>query len=288
MRLQEFINENEYAENVAVDWNKLLATLTIIATDPDLKGVKPVDAIMFLGLIGDPNASEWDVQMKDPAKFGVLNNKGMSIPYTKQGIQGFYRSPGSFYRDDAGKNVSFREFDILINPKYWQELKADTDTPELIAHEARHRGMEIIFNNPKTLAKIPKQLQDYRAIQDWPQNGKNKEYWDSWEHLCMWSLERRGRSAFGPNYIFLSYQEMLQFRNWYYQLESVAKEYVATIQVPPGGYEALRKEIDIKTPNNITIKVTPDAAGKPVVTGTTVGPLDKNSPRRLRQQSKSF
>lgn len=267
MRAKEFIKEGETAENISVDWNKLLAALTVIATDPDLKGVKPVDAIMFLGLIGDPNAGEWDIQMKTPARFGVLNDKGMSIPYTRQGIQGFYNSPGSFHSDDAGKHVSFGGFDILINPKYWQELSTDTDTPELIAHEARHRGMDIIFKNSWTLSRIPKQLQDYRDIDDWPQKGKDKEYWDSWEHLCLWSLERRGRDDYSPKHIFTSKQEMLQFRSWYYQLEAIAKQYVATIKVPSGGYEALRKEVDRQTPGDVKIKVVPDSNGKPIITG---------------------
>lgn len=267
MRIKEIISEGETAENISVDWNKLSAALTVIATDPDLKGVKPVDAIMFLGLIGDPNAGEWDIDMKVPARFGVLNDKGMSIPYTKQGIQGFYNSPGSFHRDDAGKHFSFGEFDILINPKYWQELSVDTDTPELIAHEARHRGMDIIFRNPITLSKIPKKLQDYRDIDDWPQKGKDKEYWDSWEHLCLWSLERRGRSDYSPKHIFTSKQEMLQFRGWYYQLEAIAKQYVSTLKVTPGGYEALRKEIDKKTPGNMDIKITQGPKGTPIIKG---------------------
>ena len=267
MRAQEFIKEGENAENISVDWNKLLAALTVIATDPDLKGVKPVDAIMFLGLIGDPNAGEWDIQTKRPAKFGVLNDKGMSIPYTKQGIQGFYNSPGSSHQDAAGKHVSFEEFDILINPQYWQELSKQSDTPELVAHEARHRGMDIIFRNNWTLSKIPKQLQDYHDIQSWPMKHNAKEYWDSWEHYCLWSLERRGRSDYGPGYIFGSKEEMLKFRAWYYQLEAIAKQYVATIKVPPGGYEALRKEVDKQTPGDVKIKILPGPDGRPTIKG---------------------
>jgi len=244
-----------------------LATLTIIATDPELKGVKPVDAIMFLGLIGDPNAGEWDIQMKNPARFGVVNDKGMSIPYMKSGIQGFYNAPGTFHQGDKGEHVSFKEFDILINPKYWQELSVDNDTPELVAHEARHRGMDIIFTNPWTLSKIPQQLQDYRGIQSWPRKHNTKEYWDSWEHYCMWSLERRGRSDYGPGYIFESKEEMLKFRAWYYQLEAIAKQYVATIKVPPGGYEALRKEVDKQTPGDVKIKILPGPGGMPTIKG---------------------
>jgi len=267
MRVQEIIQEGELAENISVDWNKLSAALTIIATDPDLKGVKPVDAIMFLGLIGDPNAGEWDIQMKNPARFGVLNDKGMSIPYTKQGIQGFYNSPGTFHQDDNGKHVSFNEFDILINPEYWQQLSVQSDTPELVAHEARHRGMNIIFTNPRTLSKIPQQLQDHHGERSWPMKHNAKEYWDSWEHYCMWSLERRGRLGYGTGYIFGSKEEMLKFRAWYYQLEAIAKQYVATIKVPPGGYEALRKEVDRQTPGDVKINILPGPDGIPIIKG---------------------
>jgi LysM repeat protein len=264
--------EENYGENVTVDWNKLKATLTVIATDPDLKGVKPVDAIMFLGLIGDPKADEWNVKIKGPARIGVLNDKGMSLK-GMDGVQGEYAPMGNLKTDPSGKLVQFSEFDIVINPEYWRELKADEDTPELIAHEARHRGMDIIFRNSQTLAKIPKQLQDMMfnysggGKNGYPQKGKDPELWDTWEHNCLWSLERRGRTAFGPDYIFMSKEEMLQFRRWYYQLEAVAKEYVATIKVPPGGYEALRGEIDKKTPDTVSITVNPDAEGKPVVIG---------------------
>ena len=146
-------------------------------------------------------------------------------------------------------------------------MSVDAETPELVAHEARHRGMDIIFKNPRTLSKIPKQLQDYHEIQSWPQKGKNKDLWDSWEHFCLWSLERRGRSNYGPESIFGSKEEMLQFRGWYYQLEAIAKEYVATIKVPPGGYEALRKEVDRQTPGDVKIKVVPDASGKLKIVG---------------------
>ena len=272
----QIFKEDNDAENITVDWNQLKAALTVIATDPDLKGVKPVDAIMFLGLIGDPNADPLKAKQKGPARFGVLTPQGMNrIPrYQHNGLQGEYQPQGVFQKDTDGNLVSFEKFDIILSPKYWQALTADTDTPELVAHEARHRGFDILFTNPATLARIPKELQNYRekywtgGENGWPMKFNDQEYWDSWEHMCLWSLERRGQAAFGQKgYIFASKEEMLQFRRWYYQLEAVAKDYVATVKVPAGGYEALRSEIDKKTPSNMEIQVKPDANGKPIVVG---------------------
>lgn len=276
-----YLPENEYAENITVDWNQLKAALTVIATDPDLKGVKPVDAIMFLGIIGDPKADPLDAKLKGPARFGVFTDKGAEFA---AGNQGEYIPQGSVKKDATGKLVTFSEYDILINPEYWKALKADEDTPELVAHEARHRGFDIIFRNSQTYAKIPPQLRKYHEAGDWPQNWKPEDYWDSWEHMCLWSLERRGRSGFGPGYYFKNKQEMLQFRQWYYQLEAIAKAYVATLQVPSGGYEALRKEIDARTPEQVKIQVKPDAEGKPIVTGITPK-VTKKSPNAPGGQS---
>jgi LysM repeat protein len=60
---------------------------------------------------------------------------------------------------------------------------------------------------------------------------------------------------------------MLKFRAWYYQLEAIAKQYVATIKVPPGGYEALRKEVDRQTPGDVKINILPGPDGIPIIKG---------------------
>jgi hypothetical protein len=260
MRFKELIDESQYADSVSVDWNKFKAALTIIATDPNLQGVRLVDAIMFLGMIGDPTAHENDITLRQPVTFGVLNQQGMAPgKFNMAGIQGLWNVPGIMHYDKA----DLKEFDIILNPKFWDAaMDPNGETPELIAHEMRHRGLYILQTNPATRGKIPKAMDDIMHTNTYSFSGH--EYVDSWDHFAMYSIERRGnRGSYGAGEIFPNVQARDQFRKWYYQLEQIARDYVATVKVPPGGFDAIAAELKKTAPANVDVQVTQGADGKP-------------------------
>lgn len=259
----------EWAENIDIDWVQLKAALTIIATDPALKGgVKPVDAIMFLGIIGDPNADEDELWIKKPARWGSINDQGIeNIPRWSK-IQGEYAGIGS------GGGYSWGErYDIVLNNKFYDKaMTAKGDTPELVAHEARHRGFEILLRSKKMRSMSPSWLLDlyYKHHDEYLRPGEPKGLSDTFEHLMMYSLERGASNSIGTaeqRAFFRSREELKQFRNYYYEFEAAAKRYLATLQVPPGGYDALRKAVDDATPPDIKITVQKGPGGKPVIVG---------------------
>ena len=287
MRILDIISEEEgmaagYAEQVQIDWNAFKAALTVIATEPELKGVKPVDAIMFLGLIGDPNPRESDAFfLKKPARFAVLNDKGMDAV-------GFHNIQGEWSGLASRNGVSF-DVDFILNPKFWDKAMSPRgDTPELVAHEARHRGLYIVWASPNI--KVPQHLQDLnnKYHSEYRRPGEPEGIADSFDHMMMYSLELGGSRSIGPaeeRYYYRSKQEMLQFRRWYYELEALAKRYLATIKVPPGGYEALRKAMDDRTPDDLKVDLKSGPDGKPVVVATPKQPKQPTQSPNKRAQS---
>lgn len=266
----------EWGENIEIDWVQLKAALTIIATDPDLKGgVKPVDAIMFLGIIGDPNADdETELYLKKPARWGSINDQGIeNVPRWKR-IQGEYQS-GSGH----GGGWSWTEnYDIVLNHNFYNKaMDPKSYAPELVAHEARHRGFEILLRSGKMRAMIPSWLMDihYKHYNEYIRPGEPEGYSDSFEHLMMYSLETGASKSIGSykdRMFYRSREELKQFRTYYYTYEAAAKRYLATLKVPPGGYEALRKAVDDATPPDIKITIQKGPDGKPVLKG---GPKNK-------------
>ena len=274
MKVIDIISEeqnapDDFAENVVVDWNKLRANLTVIATDDRLKGVRPVDAIMYLGAIGSPDA---DLTVRQrPARFGQITPKALAAIPSWTNIGGEYVSNN--WREGYG---FMNKYDVMLNPKYFDRALGG-DTPELVAHELRHRGFDIIWAVPQLRSKIPKHLEKLwnQHWHEYRRPGEPEDVSAHFEHLLMMSLERSFSDSIGTwkeRSYYRSKEEVLQFRRWYYEIEAAIKDTVVRMPVPPGGYEALRKEVDAKTPSSVDIKVTPNPGGKPIITGTQPGP----------------
>ena len=82
MRAREFIREENYGEAANIDWEKFRAGMTALAMDQEeLQGYQGVDAIVFLGLMGDPSprSRPIDIRLQSPARIVVLNAAGVDV-----------------------------------------------------------------------------------------------------------------------------------------------------------------------------------------------------------------
>lgn len=256
MRFKEIISEESYSHAVEVDWNKLKAALTVMASDLDFKGVKPVDAIMFLGVIGDPKASVYDVKLKRPVRVGTMTPKAMAnLGGANTLSQG--KTAGEY---NSSNRSEWSDIDIVINPEYWDPaMNAGSQTPRVLAHEFRHRGLDIMRFQKELHNRIPANIKKYFDHNDNPDPESTA---DQFDHYVMYSIE----GNYGAT-LYTTPECKKRAQQMYYQLEGIAKEYISTLKVPSGGWNALQKDIDTKTPNNMDIKITPGANGIPVIKG---------------------
>ena len=108
MRAREFLREEVIKADI--DWQQWAASMALAAIEQDLP--RGLDAIMYLGIIGDPKGTTMEVRLNRPANIGLdFSKKGQG--YLSGGATGQY-----FAGDLRAKNGdpdSVRDFDILLN-----------------------------------------------------------------------------------------------------------------------------------------------------------------------------
>jgi len=283
MKISELIQEAVH--DPEIDWNKFKLAFAALATE-DQESYGKIDGIIFLGLAGDPNSrSVLDVKLKGPARIGVADPEdsrelGFVDPKSKDNV----RTAGEYYSnaytlpdDPSNKGYQIRkeyEYNIIINHDYFDQATGEIST-SLLAHEAQHRGFDIISQlpeirnavNPRT-RKYLDELKTYG--QDIAGLGlENTGERAFLEHLLIYSYQVPGQIGPGPDptHMFRSKEEVKMFRTMYQDINSAAVAYIKRHPVPKGGLELLRKEVDRLTPDNVTINIFPDANGKPIITG---------------------
>ena len=279
MRFKEIISEEKYGEAVNIDWEKFRAGMTVLAMDQEeLRGYQGVDAIVFLGLMGDPSprSRPIDIRLQSPARIVVLNAAGVDVLGRSSGM---YLDPNHVdYRDypdrpdfdgRAQERKAIRkDYDIAVSHKNFDPAfdARKTDALDTLAHEARHRGFRILWNTPEIMSKIPQPLRD--SMQDFIKDNAGKMR-DSYEHLMIYAVSMvPNGNAIGPDRFFRSKEEYYKYRRDYKIAEQAAKSYVMSMQVTPGGLAALRNEVDKMTPKDEVIKIVPGLKGA-VAVGTT-------------------
>jgi LysM repeat protein len=275
MRFREFIREENYGEAANIDWEKFRAGMTALAMDQkELQGYQGVDAIVFLGLMGDPSprSRSIDIRLQGPARIVVLNDAGVDLLGK---ISGMYLDPNhTDYRDYPNRPESDgraeqrralrKNYDIAVSHKHFDPAfhAFKTDALDTLAHEARHRGFRILWDTPAIRDRVPEPLRTEMTDQI---SGR-----DSIEHLMIYavSMPPTEGSAIGPDRFFRSKEEYYKYRKDYKIIERAAKSYVMNMKVTPGGLAALRNEVDKMTPKDEVIKIVPGPAGA-VAVGTT-------------------
>jgi LysM repeat protein len=281
MRAREFVREENYGEAANIDWEKFRAGMTALAMDQEeLRGYQGVDAIVFLGLMGDPSprSRPINIRLQSPARIVVLNAAGVDLMGKSSGR---YLDPSQVdYRDYPDRpesdgraqerKVIAKDYDIAVSHKNFDPAfdARRTDALDTLAHEARHRGFRILWETPEIMSKIPQPLRD--SMQNFIKHNDG-EIRDSYEHLMIYavSMPPTEGNAIGPDRFFRSKEEYYKYRRDYKIVEQAAKLYVMSMKVTPGGLAALRNEVDKMTPKDEVIKIVPGPTGA-VAVGTTL------------------
>lgn len=282
MRAKEFVREENYGESANIDWEKFRAGMTALAMDQEeLRGYQGVDAIVFLGLMGDPSprSRPIDIRLQSPARIVVLNAAGVDVLGPVSGmyldpnhidVRDYPNRPG--YDGRAQERTAIRkDYDIAVSHKNFDPAfdARRTDALDTLAHEARHRGFRILWETPEIMSKIPQPLRDNMVSSRIMHN--TGEMRDSYEHLMIYAVSMGTTgNAIGPDKdsFFRSKEEYNKYRRDYKIVEQAAKSYVMSMQVTPGGLAALRNEVDKMTPKDEVIKIVPGPTGA-VAVGTT-------------------
>ena len=296
MRFKEFITEE--VKKAEVNWQQWKAAMAASAIQ---RGVpKGIDAIVYLGIIGDPGNTNIDIRFKRPVQIGMdVSAKGQG--FVRPGAAAQYH-PSEYSVGIMSSNASNednikvgKDFDILVdfqgepvdrqNWAKFQDALSDT-----VSHELMHRGFEIIDHIPDILNRIPEPTKSYfdqRRDYDIPGllNSKDpnqvriapkgQEYF---EHMVIYSMfATTDRMSYNDE----KYNERVRlFRKFYMDIEGAAKQYVLSYPIPPGSLAALRSEIDGKTPDNIKVEV-PIVNNKPTVIITKIDDVVKKGAKAV-------
>ena len=282
MRAREFVREENYGQAANIDWEKFRAGMTALAMDQEeLRGYQGVDAIVFLGLMGDPSprSRPIDIRLQSPARIVVLNAAGVDVLGP---VSGMYLDPNHIDVRDYPNKPDFdgraqertairKDYDIAVSHKNFDPAfdARRTDALDTLAHEARHRGFRILWETPEIMSKIPQPLRDNMVSTRIMHN--TGEMRDSYEHLMIYAVSMGTTgNAIGPDKdsFFRSKEEYYKYRRDYKIVEQAAKSYVMSMKVTPGGLAALRNEVDKMTPKDEVIKIVPGPTGA-VAVGTT-------------------
>jgi len=283
MKIQELLAEDVHDPNI--DWNKFKLAFAALAAAPGLEDYGKIDGIIFLGLAGDPNSqSVLDVKLKGPARIGVADPDSARELGWNDGVGSGSRTAGEYYHtayhdkgqlDNRGHQIrKAYHYGIIINQTHFDQASGEIHT-DTLAHEAQHRGFDILWQipeivnniNPRTRKYIPDLKTEAEKIAGLGLENTGER--DFLEHLMIYSYSVPWQIGPGPDpsHMFRSKEEVKMFRTMYQDINSAATAYVKRYPVPRGGLALLRKEVDRLTPDNVNIKVGKDASGKPVVTG---------------------
>ena len=281
MRAREFIREEVIKADI--DWQLWAASMAAAAVEQDLP--RGLDAIMYLGIIGDPKQTTMNIRLDRPANIGLdFSPKGQG--YLSGTAVGQHFPTG--VRAQNGDPDSIKDFDILLNfngdtPAKW--IKSHNMYGDFIGHELQHRGMEIISHLGPILDKIPERskfvFQDgnrWRKII--PSIGFNASELDTskgdyrasrdvndshLEHMLLYSLFPSKSSLNEPGREKYA-EQVKKFRQIYFDIEGAARAYVLSYPIPPGSLAALRNELEGKAPDGYKVVVGRDLLNRPTVT----------------------
>jgi len=267
-------------ERYDIDWRKFKLTISTLGAQREgLEDFQKFDAIVLLGLFGDPKLKDiYSVNYggekeppvyTQPAVFARTNDDNLKASGMER-LQGIANMRSRW----VGNNVAnAKEFDIILNHKYVDLASGDMESHLTIVHEARHRGLHMICLIPDILNRVPADIRGESGYGTWV-NANMQSYINRFhppgkpaeniEHMLIYAVEK-GNGHVHPEGIYNSVEELKQWRKWYMDIAAAAKSYVLAIPVPRGSdLEMLRKDIDDnKTPSNVSVQVKKYSDGKP-------------------------
>jgi nucleoid-associated protein YgaU len=279
MRAREFIREEVIKADI--DWQQWAASMALAAIEQDLP--RGLDAIMYLGIIGDPSRTNMNIRLNRPANIG--------LDFSKQG-QGYLSGSAVGQHFIGGVGIaqngdpdSVKDYDILLNfngDSVDKWVKKENMYSTWIGHELQHRGMEIIQNLPPILDKIPERSKFvFQNSNRWrkkiPEIGFDAEKLDMstgdyrasrsvsdshLEHMLLYSLFPSKSSLDNPHNPKYA-EQVKKYRQIYFDIEGAARDYVLSYPIPPGSLAALRNELEGKAPDGYKLVIGKDLRGRP-------------------------
>ena len=153
MRARDFIREELIKADI--DWKLWAASMAAAAIEQDLP--RGLDAIMYLGIIGDPQRTTMNIRLDRPANIGLdFSPKGQG--YLSGSAVGQHFIGGLKYDKKGQPLPPEKDFDILLNfngESVDKWVKKENMYGTWIGHELQHRGMEIVANIGAIQDKIP-------------------------------------------------------------------------------------------------------------------------------------
>ena len=301
MRILEIISENVHGPTI--NWEKfgiaLAAYSATLGQDGSLD-FKGIDAIILLGLAGDPNSqSVLDVRYKLPAKVGVTQNdqgnREMEFDLPKQTIAGQYFTDPYTHKGDTVRQYT-AEYQIILNYKHFDVARINQgqggSSTELLAHEAAHRGFDILKQIPAIYNKLSpktKYYMDYLMTYGEKIPGLGLENTGErliLEEMLIYSV--LNPEYVGPTTVFRSKEEVRRFQRMYEEFENAASQYLSNYQVSVKGLASLQKEVNKHAPAGVKIQIKPAVDGTLQVIGVNIQALQKWLKQTADQMTKSI
>jgi len=288
MKVADIIQEN-YIHNVTFDWPTLQRNMAAKEfQEAEGQGTNYADAIVYLGLLGDPKSSISVYNI--PAVIGAYNRDAeiragradqgpwANDPESKEigrGIHGEYGSwdvaPDGYQKDwpMAGSFVDKKNYQILVRVQDGDDLnKLARANPRVLgdlAHELRHRGFDIIRSTPSLYAQMPAQVHRVGGFGG-HETDPSSPYYIKWsdenrdangprhdgylEHAMMYSIQFDTSSVHEKS----MYKDMAQrklYQKLYKECEAAARRYLDTVSVPKSWWKKLAAKVDQVTPNTV-------------------------------------
>jgi len=283
MRAREFIREELIKADI--DWQQWAASMALAAIEQDLP--RGLDAIMYLGIIGDPGRTTMDIRLDRPANIGLdFSPKGQG--YLSGSAVGQHFIGGLKYDKKGQPLPPEKDFDILLNfngDSVDKWVKKNNMMGGWIGHELQHRGMEIVANIGAIQDKIPERSKFvFRDGNRWkkkiPEIGFDAEKLDTskgdyrasrnvndshLEHMLLYSTLTGGKPSYDGNDAWHERREkqLQKYRQIYFDIEGAAKDYVLSYPIPPGSLAALRNELEGKAPDGYKLVIGKDPLNRP-------------------------
>ena len=292
MRLNELLVEEVI--KAEIDWQQFQAAMAASAITRNVP--RGIDAIVYLGIIGDPGSQVVNVQMRRAAQIGVdvsSKNKGYFPASGNPDAAAMYfnSSPTTFTGINGKEGLRVgQDFDILINYEgstaaQWAQNRSHDSTSNLVAHELMHRGLDIADNISQIRDQIAEPSKNYFAQRrsksvpglvdpDDPVRYKpgNPAIYDNLEHLMIYAMLDTSHNFDHPKFRDTRAARLAsrdKIRQVYLDVEAAAKRYILSYPIPKGSLAALRSELDGITPDNVDVKVGIGANDTPVVVLTS-------------------
>ena len=313
MRVFDIISE-EYVHRVNIDIKNLARNMAAARfTSEHGQGLNYADSLVYLGLLGDPNleiilkpkaiGAYYQKRHRQEQGYDKMHNafKTHGPEATTLGIYGWGVHPE---RDRARGNLSQQqyelyrdkdvEYDLFVSVEDGENLEdlatAQPNTIANLAHELRHRALELCRHIPGLSGKLPhNRIMDNTGHVSDPNSiyymqkvsqragARHNMYV---EHGMIYSVERRYDRSFIGSYDSL--EQIRAYQELYKETEAFIRSWLDRNQNSHRAWQDLVNYIDQKTPGTGTARIDRDSKGQPIIVNREPATADNAASKQPR------